>query len=165
MRPAGKARGARIAGLFERRATPPAPGSPTRQPRWGGGGMQRRPNAREFPQRGTSFPTASSVSLRSQRDNSHEKGTGIFSMGGKYPRPFLAGSASSSQTLPPVVSSLEVELRGDLEQPPAQDRNGAQPRCAVAGGHVEDVAGVEQIIKVRTPLHPGLPKSEEPGKT
>ena len=40
-RPVGKARGARISGIFERRATPPASGSPTRHPRWGGGGMPR----------------------------------------------------------------------------------------------------------------------------
>src|SRR5439155_14726319 len=45
MRPAGKARRARIPGVFERGATQPDPGPPTRQPRWGGGGMQRRPNA------------------------------------------------------------------------------------------------------------------------
>ena len=34
-----------IPGVFERGATQPDPGPPTRQPRWGGGGMQRRPNA------------------------------------------------------------------------------------------------------------------------
>src|SRR5207247_11162807 len=45
MRPDGKARRARIPGVFERGATQPDPGPPTRQPRWGGGGMQRRPNA------------------------------------------------------------------------------------------------------------------------
>src|SRR5438128_3219659 len=31
--------------IFEEGATQPAPGSPTRQPRWGGEGMHRRPNA------------------------------------------------------------------------------------------------------------------------
>src|SRR5712691_11103748 len=45
MRPSGKARRPRIPGVFEGGATPPGPGSPTRQPRWGGGGMQRRSNA------------------------------------------------------------------------------------------------------------------------
>src|SRR5947207_12191990 len=45
MRPAGKARRPRISGIFEGGATQPEPGSPTRQPRWGGEGMQRRPNA------------------------------------------------------------------------------------------------------------------------
>ena len=61
MRPAGKARGAKISGIFERRTTPPVPGSPTRQPRWGGRGMQRRPNARGFPQRGTRVPSNAAV--------------------------------------------------------------------------------------------------------
>src|SRR5712692_3273181 len=51
MRPAGKARRPRISGIFEGGATPPGPGSPTRQPRWGGGGMQRRPNAGGLPPR------------------------------------------------------------------------------------------------------------------
>src|SRR6266850_6439853 len=45
MRPAGKARRPRISGIFEGGATQPDPGSPTRQPRWGGGGMHRRSNA------------------------------------------------------------------------------------------------------------------------
>src|SRR5713226_4422609 len=40
-----KPRPPRISGIFEEGATQPDPGSPTRQPRWGGGGMQRRPNA------------------------------------------------------------------------------------------------------------------------
>src|SRR5438128_6575687 len=40
-RPDGKVRGARISAIFECRATQPASGSPTRQPRWGGGGMPR----------------------------------------------------------------------------------------------------------------------------
>jgi hypothetical protein len=31
--------------IFEGGATQPAPGPPTRQPRWGGLGMHRRPNA------------------------------------------------------------------------------------------------------------------------
>src|SRR5205823_4083974 len=58
-RPAGKARrprtgapaarglrgGVAIPGVFERGATQPAPGSPTRQPRWGGLGMHRPSNA------------------------------------------------------------------------------------------------------------------------
>src|SRR5947199_69106 len=58
-RPSGKARrprtgapaapglrgGVAIPGVFEGGATPPDPASPTRQPRWGGGGMQRRSNA------------------------------------------------------------------------------------------------------------------------
>src|SRR5437667_8846424 len=39
------ARWGAIPGVFERGATQPDPGPPTRQPRWGGGGMQRRPNA------------------------------------------------------------------------------------------------------------------------
>src|SRR5881409_2965566 len=42
------ARWGAIPGVFERGATQPAPGPPTRQPRWGGGGMQRRPNAAEL---------------------------------------------------------------------------------------------------------------------
>ena len=45
MRPTGKARRPRIPGVFEGGATPPGPGSPTRQPRWGGGGVQRRSSA------------------------------------------------------------------------------------------------------------------------
>src|SRR5712691_11351222 len=45
MRPANKARRPRISGIFEGGATQPEPGSPTRQPRWGGEGMHRRPNA------------------------------------------------------------------------------------------------------------------------
>jgi len=45
LRPAGKARRPSIPGVFEGGATPPGPGSPTRQPRWGGGGMQRRSHA------------------------------------------------------------------------------------------------------------------------
>src|SRR5438034_7344513 len=45
MRPAGKARRPSIPVVCEGGATPPRPGSPTRQPRWGGGGMQRRSNA------------------------------------------------------------------------------------------------------------------------
>jgi hypothetical protein len=55
-RPPGKAREARISGIFERRATQPGPGSPTRQPRWGGGGMHRRPNATEFMKWATKTP-------------------------------------------------------------------------------------------------------------
>src|SRR5438552_3555115 len=39
------ARWGAIPEVFERGATQPDPGAPTRQPRWGGGGMQRRPNA------------------------------------------------------------------------------------------------------------------------
>src|SRR5436190_20206040 len=39
------ARWGAIPGVFERGATQPAPGPATRQPCWGGGGMQRRPNA------------------------------------------------------------------------------------------------------------------------
>src|SRR5213594_516322 len=59
MRPSGKARrprtgapaarglrgGVAIPGVFEGGATPPAPGPPTRQPRWGGVGMHRSSNA------------------------------------------------------------------------------------------------------------------------
>src|SRR6266851_5748395 len=45
MRPAGKARRPRISEIFEGGATQPAPGSPTRQPRWGGEGMHRPSNA------------------------------------------------------------------------------------------------------------------------
>src|ERR1700736_753650 len=45
MRSTGKARRVRTPGVFERGATQLAPGSPTRHPRWGGGGMPRRPNA------------------------------------------------------------------------------------------------------------------------
>jgi hypothetical protein len=53
MRPDGKARRPRIPGVFEGGATQPGPGSPTRRPRWGGGGMQRRPNATGFVRRDT----------------------------------------------------------------------------------------------------------------
>src|SRR5437773_6377788 len=64
----GKARRPRISGIFEGGATQPEPGSPTRQPRWGGEGMQRRPNAVGLSPRAASPSAVSRASHRLRRD-------------------------------------------------------------------------------------------------
>src|SRR5712691_2859897 len=55
------ARWGAIPEVFERGATQPDPGPPTRQPRWGGEGMHRRPNANELLRRDTSCQERSTM--------------------------------------------------------------------------------------------------------
>src|SRR5213079_714726 len=89
-RPAGKARrprtgapaarglrgGVAISGVLERGATQPAPGSPTRQPRWGGLGMNRPSNAARLSPRAASVPAAENAGHCLQANAFSERPTG-----------------------------------------------------------------------------------------
>src|SRR6266566_5138628 len=143
MRPAGKARRARIPGVFERGATQPAPGPPTRQPRWGGGGMQRRPNAAGLSPRAATL--RAEVSMRTWR------AAIVFALvGGSIAAP----SPSGAQTIVVKAARL-IDGRGGPPLEPAMVRITGE-RIAEVAATMAVPAGATLIDLGSATLLPGL---------
>ena len=148
MRPAGKARRPSISGICKGGATPPDPGVPAARfpARWGGDGMQRRPNANELRRRDTIVRPI----LRSGCWRSRTSGAGCGPA--RYARrpartaSFIASAIATGSCAPAIAVFISTRVGAELH------RQRRVRRRADAGvddeRHAGELADDAQVVRV-----------------